>query len=108
MSKKIYKILNKIYAVMMFVSFFAGALPIIPFIVALIVGGDTGAAIYKFLFSGYYPWVIALGSVSIIVGLVAMYIGKIEDLSLKSMEKKKNIGDNKNEASEEVAQSDAN
>ena len=72
---------------MMFVSFFAGFLPVIPFIIALIIGGETGSVIYTFLFSEYYPWVIALGSLSIIVGLVAMYVGKIEDLSLKSMKK---------------------
>ena len=87
MSRKIYQILNKIYAGMMFVSFFAGFLPVIPFIIALIIGGETGSVIYTFLFSEYYPWVIALGSLSIIVGLVAMYVGKIEDLSLKSMKK---------------------
>lgn len=87
MSRKIYQILNKLYAGMMFVSFFAGFLPVIPFIIALIIGGETGSVIYTFLFSEYYPWVIALGSLSIIVGLVAMYVGKIEDLSLKSMKK---------------------
>lgn len=90
MSQKIYKILNKIYAVTMFISFFAGFLPVIPFIVALFIGGETGPAIYSFLFSEYYPWVIALGSVSVIIGLIAMYVGKIEDLSLKSMKKKEN------------------
>lgn len=88
MSKKIYKVLNKTYAFLMFVSFFAGFLPLIPLIVALFIGGEAGHAIYKFLFSDYFPWVIATGSLSIIVGLVAMYVGKIEDLSLKSMKKK--------------------
>lgn len=87
MRQKIYKILNKIYAGLMFVSFFAGFWPIIPFIVALLIGDEIGHYIYRFLFSDYYPWVIALGSISIIVGLVAMYVGKIEDLSLKSMKK---------------------
>ncbi len=88
MSKKIYTILNKIYGLTMFASFFAGFLPVIPFIVALIIGGNAGHAMYNFLFNQYYPWVIALGSLSIIIGLVAMYVGKIEDLSLKSMKKK--------------------
>lgn len=88
MNKKIYKILNKIYAAMMFTSFFAGFIPIIPFIAALFIGGDTGASIYSFFFQKYFPWVIALGSLSVIVGLIAMYVGKIEDLSLKSMKKR--------------------
>lgn len=88
MNKKIYRILNKTYAALMFASFFAGFLPVLPFIAALFIGGEVGPAIYKFLFSDYYPWVIALGSVSVLVGLVAMYVGKIEDLSLKSLDKK--------------------
>ena len=88
MNKKIYAFLNKLYAVMMFVSFFAGFVPIIPFIVALCIGGTVGAGIYEFFFKSYYPWVIALGSLSIIVGLIAMYINKIDDMSLKSMSKK--------------------
>ena len=104
MNKKIYAVLNKIYAVLMFASFFAGFVPVIPFIVALIIGGDTGAAIYKFLFSDYFPWVIAVGSLSIIVGLVAMYIAKIEDLSLKSMEKKPADEEKTEEMKEEDAE----
>ena len=93
MSKKIYNVLNKIYAVMMFTSFFAGFIPVIPFVIALFIGGEVGASIYSFIFSGYYPCVIALGSVGIIVGLIAMYIGKIEDLSLKSLEEKQEKDD---------------
>ncbi len=95
MRQKIYRVLNKTYAVMMFVSFFAGFLPVIPFIVALVIGGEIGPAIYTFLFSDYYPWVIALGSASILVGLIAMYVGKIEDLSLKSMDNKEQDGEQK-------------
>ena len=73
----------------MFASFFAGFVPVIPFIIALCIGGNTGAAIYQFLFSDYFPWVIAVGSIAIVVGLIAMYVAKIEDLSLKSMDNKK-------------------
>ena len=70
---------------MMTVSFFAGILPLIPFIVAIIIGGDTGASISTFLYKEFYPWVIVTGSVAIIIGLVAMYIGKMEGLSVKKV-----------------------
>ncbi len=83
--KKIYKILNKVYGILMTVSFFAGGLPLIGFIVALIIGGDVGARISTFLYKQYYPWVIVLGSVAIVVGLIAMYIGKLEGLSIKKV-----------------------
>lgn len=90
MANKIYKVLNKVYAILMFASFFAGFLPVVPVIVALFIGGEIGPAIYDFCFNKYYPWVIAAGSVAILVGVIAMYVGKIESLSVKSMKDKEN------------------
>ena len=89
MRQKIYKVLNKIYGVMMTISFFAGILPLIPFVIAIIIGGETGAGISTFLYKQFYPWVITLGSISIIVGLVAMYVGKLEGLSVKKVSTEK-------------------
>ncbi len=83
MRKKLYTISNKIYGIMMTVSFFAGLLPLIPFVVALIMGGEWGEKISVFLYQQYYPWVIVLGCSAIVVGLIAMYIGKLEALSVK-------------------------
>ena len=82
----------------MITSFFASFLPVLPFIFALFIGGDIGASIYTFLFKQYFPWVIALGSLSLIVGLIAMYVAKIEDLSLKSL---------KNDKEDELKEEDA-
>ncbi len=85
MRKKIYTILNRIYGIMMTVSFFAGILPLIPFIIAIIIGGDIGSNISIFLYKQFYPWVIVIGSVAILVGLIAMYFGRIEGLSIKKV-----------------------
>ena len=85
MRKKIYKILNKIYGIMMTISFFAGILPLIPFLIAIIIGGDIGANISIFLYKQFYPWVIIIGSISILVGLSSMYVGKMEGLSVKKV-----------------------
>lgn len=92
MRNKLYNGLKKAYGIMMTVSFFAGGIPLIPFIIALIVGGSTGEAIAVFLYKQYYPWVIILGSLAIVVGLIAMYLGKLEGLSVKSVtaDEKKN------------------
>ncbi len=84
---KIYNILNKIYGILMMISFFAAALPLIPFIIALIIGGATGEAISVFLSTKFYPWVLVLASVAVLVGLVAMYIAKKQDFSLKTLNK---------------------
>ncbi len=94
MREKIEKILQKIYGITLTIAFFAGLLPMIPFIYAIIIGGGeggTGEAISTWLYKQYYPWVIALASVAILIGLVAMYVGKREAFSTKSfgMDKKK-------------------
>lgn len=85
MRKKVFDVLNRIYGVLMFVSFFAGFLPIIPFIVAIIVGGSVGEAISVFIYKQYYPWVIIIGSIAIIFGLIAMYVGKLQGLTVKKV-----------------------
>ena len=72
---KLYKILNKIYGLTLFISFFAGLLPIIPFVIAIIIGGSTGETISLFLYKQYYPCVIALSAIAVIIGWVAMYVG---------------------------------
>ena len=89
MREKIYKVLNRIYGIMMSVSFFAGIIPIVPFIFAIIIGGDVGEAIAVFLYKQYYPWVIVVGSLAIVLGLISMYFGKQKGLSIKSTGKKK-------------------
>lgn len=85
MREKIFKILNNIYGVLMTASFFGGVLPLIPFIIAMIVGGEAGEAIALFLYNDYYPWVILAGSIAVVFGLIAMYVGKLEGLSVKKV-----------------------
>ena len=87
MRQKIESILQKIYGITLMVSFFAGLLPLIPFIIAIIIGGGaggTGEAIATWLYKQYYPWVIALASIAILIGLISMYVGKKEAFSTKS------------------------
>ncbi len=88
MREKIYNTLNKIYGIIMTISFFGGILPLFGFIVALIVGGTTGEAISVFLYKQVYPWIIALASLAVLVGLVASYVGKKESLSVKKINSK--------------------
>ena len=85
MRKKLYTALNKAYGIMMTVSFFAGIIPVVPFLYAIIVGGETAEAITVFFYKQYYPWVIVIGCLAILVGLTAMYVGKLEGLSVKKI-----------------------
>lgn len=87
MRQKIESVLQKIYGITLMISFFAGLLPLVPYIIALFIGGGeggTGEMISTWLYKQYYPWVIALASVSILIGLIAMYVGKKEAFSTKS------------------------
>ena len=83
MKEKVFKILNKLYAILILVAFFAGLLPLIPFIIAIIIGGSSAEKICLFLYNKYYPWVIAMAAISVVIGLIAMYIEKIGGKSKK-------------------------
>ena len=84
MREKIYNALGKVYGIAMSIAFWGGVIPLLPFLLAIGIGGETGEAIALFLSKKYYPCVIALASFAVLIGLAAMYIGKIEALSTKS------------------------
>ncbi len=89
MREKIYCFLNKLYGITMFIGFFAGILPVIPFIVAICIGGPVGEAIAVFLAKEFYPVVIAIASFAILIGVVAMYVNKKEGFSVKELDQQK-------------------
>ena len=74
--KKFSEILTKIYGILMTVSFFGGIVPLIPYVIAMIIGGPTGETIAVFLYKQVYPWIIALGSVAVLIGMVDVYVEK--------------------------------
>ena len=67
-------VLSYIYAIGIALSLFAGALSAVGYVVALIAGGDTAAAICEFIYKDFYPIIIYVASVSILAGLVKMYV----------------------------------
>lgn len=68
-------------------SIFAGAAGFVGFVVALIIGGDTGAAIAIAVKAQWFPLVIKVASVSVGLGLIGMYCGKEEALSMAADKK---------------------
>ena len=89
MREKIHDVFKKVYGIVMSVAFWGGILPLVPFIAAIIIGGSTGEAIAVFLYKQYYPWVIALASAAVLIGLIGMYFGREEAFSTKSLGTKK-------------------
>lgn len=93
MRENIYKVLQKIYGITMMIAFFGGIVPLIPYIIAVIIGGPAAEKLMLFFSTKYYPWIIALASISVIIGLIAMYVGKQQALSKKSFTQKNNNED---------------
>lgn len=87
MREKIYNVLNKIYGAILIVAFFAGVLPLIPFIVAIIVGGEVGEAISVFIYKSYYPWVVAASAIAVLIGWISLYFLKNEKKGIKDKAK---------------------
>ena len=88
MRNKIYNVLNKIYAISLTLAFFIGFLPVVPFIIAIIIGGQTGEAISLFMYNKVYPVAFITASFSVIAGLTAMYARGHKSMSVDSYGKK--------------------
>ena len=85
MREKLFQKLNKIYGIVMSIAFFGGIVPLPFFLAALVIGGSVGENMTVFFYKQFYPWVIALASVAVMIGTVAMYVGKMEGLSVKKV-----------------------
>ena len=85
MRRNIYEFLRKVYGAVMLFAFLGGVLPLIPFAMALIIGGKNGEAVSVWLYKQYYPFIILSASVAVVIGLAAMYIGSKEGLSAGSL-----------------------
>lgn len=53
---------------------FAGGLTFFGYLIALVVGGDTAAAICTFIYKSFIPLIIKASTILILFGLLAMYL----------------------------------
>lgn len=72
--EKTAKILAYIYGVGIAVALFAGALSFLGYVAAIIIGGETATAICVFIYKKIYPVLFYISSVSVLLGLVKMYL----------------------------------
>jgi hypothetical protein len=68
------KILTYIYAMGISVTLFAGAISVFGYIAAIIVGGEIASQICNFIYNDFYPIIVYSSSISILVGLLKMYV----------------------------------
>ena len=72
--QKIGAFLKTVFGYGIMICLFAGGLSFFGYVAALIIGGDTAAAICTFLHKTYLPIVIYASSVLVLLGIVAMYL----------------------------------
>ena len=72
--KNISNILKTIFGYGILLSLFLGGLTFFGYLAALLIGGDTAAAICVFLYKTVLPIIIRLSTVTVLLGLVSMYM----------------------------------
>ena len=72
--KKISAVLKTIFGYGIMICLFAGGLTFFGYLAALIIGGDTAAAICEFIYKTIIPYIIKTSTVMVLLGLVAMYL----------------------------------
>ena len=72
--EKIISILEFIYGLGIAVSLFVGAFSFFGYILAIIIGGESATNICTFIYKTIYPIIIYMSSVTVLIGLVKMYV----------------------------------
>ena len=72
--KKIAAVLKTIFGYGILICLFAGGLTFFGYLAALIIGGDTAAAICVFIYKTVIPYIIKLSTIMVLLGLLAMYL----------------------------------
>ncbi len=71
---KISDVLRVIFGYGITISLFAGGLTFFGFIAALIIGGDMATAICTFISGKIIPVIIYISTISVVIGIIAMYL----------------------------------
>lgn len=72
--KKIANVLATVFGYGIALCLFAGAAVFLGYAAALIVGGETAAEICTFIYKGAVPVMIKVSTVTVLLGLVVMYL----------------------------------
>ena len=86
--KKISSICLRLFAIGVLITLFAGALSLVGYLVAFFIGGETATELCKFIHKEYFPVVIQICSVSVLFGLIGMYLEKKKALTFSDEKEK--------------------
>jgi len=73
-AKKVSAFLRKVFGYGIMLCLFAGGLTFFGYLAALIIGGETAAAICVFLYKTVVPIIIKTSTILVLLGLVVMYL----------------------------------
>lgn len=82
-------VLRTIFGWSVMITLLGGGLTMLSYVVALIVGGDLAAKICEITYKEVWPIIIKVTNITIVLGLLAMYING--DKALSPSEKKKKL-----------------
>lgn len=86
--KKISDIIKTVFGYGIMICLFAGGLTFFGYLAAMIIGGDTAAAICKFIYKEIIPVIIYFSTALVLLGLVAMYLSGETALTAKKKNSK--------------------
>lgn len=80
--KKISDILRIVFGYGIMITLLAGGLTFFGYVAALIIGGDTAAAICTFIYKTIIPVIVYTSTIMVLLGLVVMYLNGETSLTL--------------------------
>lgn len=78
--------IEKIFGYGILISLFMGGLSFVGYLAALIIGGAAAEAICIFIYKSLYPKLVYISTISIMLGLVKMYLTGETELTIKADE----------------------
>ena len=87
--QRVLPVLRALFGCSVAVTLLGGGLTMLCYVVALIVGGDLAAKICEVTYKQIWPIIIKVTNITIVLGLLAMYING--DKALSPSEKKKKL-----------------
>ena len=85
---KISSVLKTIFGYSIMLCLLLGGLTFLGYLVALIIGGDIASEICIFIYKKIFPYIITVSNISVLLGLIAMYLnGEVVFTSRKKNKK---------------------
>ncbi len=84
------KTLTNIFGIFVSISVLGGVVVFVAYVIGIIIGGDTGAAIMVTAWKELSPYFIKSATLAILSGLILFYVTNQHTLSLKEEKKKAN------------------